>query len=151
MRRKTPSSHPTAESNLSLLQTGMSTKTGDELILRHFYCSRENCRCMITATSITADMHLRHQHDLPNKDIGHLERALQLRDCRSFLHAEPRASVIVHNGACQRQCPASTSSKCGISTNFSRPAPEKLLNLQQRNLSGLLHWTKGNSLCAMRG
>ena len=36
MRRKNPSSHPTAESNLSLLQTGMSTISGDELILRHF-------------------------------------------------------------------------------------------------------------------
>ena len=33
---KNPSSHRTAESNLSLLQTGMSTISGDELILRHF-------------------------------------------------------------------------------------------------------------------
>ena len=34
--KKKPSSHPTAESNLPLLRTGMSTKPSDELILRHF-------------------------------------------------------------------------------------------------------------------
>ena len=41
---------------------------------------------------------LRHHHDLHNRDIGHLKKALQLRDLRSFLHAEPRAFVIENNG-----------------------------------------------------
>ena len=90
--------YTTLEAFPSLLRTKMSTNSGDELNLWHFPCSRDNCRCMITATYMTADMHLRHQHDLHNRDIGHLQRALQLRDLRSFLHVEPRASVVVHNG-----------------------------------------------------
>ena len=58
----------------------------------------QTCRCMIT------DVHNRRKHalaalnDLHNRDIGHLKRALQLRDLRSFLHAEPRAFVVEHNG-----------------------------------------------------
>ena len=41
----------TAESNLSLLRTGMSTKTGDELNLRHFHRSRENVSAWSACTS----------------------------------------------------------------------------------------------------
>ena len=52
---------------------------------------------MITGTFTTAE-HLRHHDDLHNRDIGHLKRALQLRDLRSFLHAHPRACVVEHNG-----------------------------------------------------
>ena len=71
--KKTHRRHTTLEACPSLLRTKMSTTSGDKLNLMHFHRSRDNCRCMITAMSITADMHLRHQHDMHNRDIGHLK------------------------------------------------------------------------------
>ena len=87
----------------SLLHNGNVHDSAGELNLRHLHVEkRRTCRCMITGTFTTAE-HLRHHHDLHNRDlhnrdIGHLKRALQLRDLRSFLHAQPRAYVVEHNG-----------------------------------------------------
>ena len=39
---------------LSLFRREMSTNSGDELSLRHLDCRETTCRCMFTATSITA-------------------------------------------------------------------------------------------------
>ena len=49
--------------------------------------------------------HLQHQHDLHNRDIGLFKRAMQLRDLRSFVHAQIRAFVV---------------NKTGMSTTLSR-------------------------------
>ena len=81
----------------SLLHNGNVHDSAGEQNLRHLHIERdETCRCMITVTFTTAE-HLRHD-DLHNRDIGHLKRALQLRDLRSFLNAHPRAFVVEHNG-----------------------------------------------------
>ena len=62
-KKKTLHRHHTLKRAHLCCETKKSTSSGDELNLRHFHCSEGNCRCMITATSITADLHLR-QHEL---------------------------------------------------------------------------------------
>ena len=107
---KTTSSHPTAESNLSLLKTGMSTISGDELILSHFQL--QDCVAAYSQDVHTLSMNCN------SRDSDHFVRVLQLRDRRSFGALwTNRASVVAHNGRVN-------DSNCGISTNFSRPANE---------------------------
>ena len=83
----------------SLLRTGMSTDSGNKLNLRHLHCRETQRRCMITATSITAELHLRHHDDLNNKDIDHLVRVLQLRNLQSFQLCHDPAPVVVQQRA----------------------------------------------------
>ena len=119
--------------------------------------NKGNCLCATTGTSSDGrhlslhdhsdcseplELHLRQHDDLHSKDINHLVGVLQLRDLRSFLHS---------------------NTTWGISTKFSPPAPENMLDLRNKdvehlingmqleNLSGLLNWTKGNDFCAVTG
>ena len=149
MRQKGPSSHPTAENNLSVLRTGMSTKPGDELNLRHFHCSREtslhghrddhnhrNCTC-ITAASTTFKR-TATAYEPPGicrctprrvNDLVQARIRMQLWDHDQFLTACTREELDLRN----------------------RDVEHLINGMQLGNLSGLLHWTKGNSNCAMTG
>ena len=121
----------------SLLRTKMSTSSGDELNLWHFHCSRDNCRCMITATFITAGTApaatrrpAQQGHRPPYRSTATAgpsqfsallvqPQRLQLWDLDQFLTARTLESAVS--------------------------------GTQLGNLRGLLNWTRGNDLCAMTG
>ena len=99
---KNPSSHPTAESNLSLLRSGMSTKPGDELNLRHSHCSREKRLCMVTGTSITTGTAPALQGHRPHSNAP--QRRLGICRCTQR--------------ACERLCPGKNATSATVG---SRP------------------------------
>ena len=78
---------------------------------------------MITGTFTTTENTCGKHHDQHNRDISHLKRALQLRDLRSFLHAQNGHLSLNTTGM------STTLSKnkydacnCGISAAFTQTA-----------------------------
>ena len=159
MRLKHPSSHPTCRKQTVSVQTGMSTISGDELILRHL-----QLRDCVTACSQGRPQlvdKLRKQTGTKGTSTTG-SKVLQLRDLRGFLASEPCGSCRCTQRACEQQCPASTAATVG-----SRPS----LTACTRKIAGLAQqghrtpdqwaatgepqwsadWTTGNDLCATKG
>ena len=123
---------------LSPLRTGMSTKSGDELYLRH--CRKQ------TSLHDHRDVQNRRNstcgtcEHLHNRGIDHVQTYSQ------FLASEPYGDCRCTTAGCERQCPASTGCN-GICWTLHKRDIEHLVNgVQLGNLSGLLHGTKGNGL-----
>ena len=104
----------------SLLRTGMSTKPSDELILRHFHCSRERRLCMITGASKPQELHLH------NRGIHHVQTY----------------SVVAHNGACERLCPGKNATSATVrSRRFLTARTRESAGLAQEGQRTPRQWT----------
>ena len=147
---------------LSLLRTGMATKSGDELDLRHFHCSREHVSACSQGRPLPQELHLRHQNDLHQGASTTLSKYC---NCGTVAVL----STLDHPGICrctQRACERHVQPQrlqLWDLDQFLTTCNRKMLDLHNRdiehlinglqmgNLSGLLNWTTGNDLCATTG
>ena len=135
--------------------------------LRHLHCSRDTCHCMITATSITAELHLRHHDDLHDIDIDY---RLKYCNCGTFAVVctlNHPASVVAHNGhatTTSMQRFSQRDATVGSRPSSHRPLLRKLLDLHTWTSNTIsmdcnwgisvvckITWTTGNGLCATTG
>ena len=140
MRRKYPSSHPTAESILSLFRTGMSITPGDELILRHFQL-RDGVAAKSQGRPHLVDELLEQGH-------RSLVSVLQLRDMHSFRASEPPGICRCTQRACERPGPGkNTSATVGSRPIFTAapwiagPAQQGRRAPDQWNATGESQWS----------
>ena len=106
-----------------------------ELSLRHLHCSRDTCHCMITATSMTAELHLRHHDDLQNRDIDNRLKCCNCGTFAVFCTLNHPASVVAHNGhatTTSMQRFSQRNATVGSRPSSHRPHPRNLLDLHTR-------------------